>query len=202
MNKSKINIFYNFFRTHKITLLIYFMIGFILLMCLYFLRFHKHRSLQDTSFNYEKFINLDLNDKNLTDVINFIDKNHNIYGNLVALSLTKYYVKKNNIQNAINILIHNVQYAIDPNIQSIMAIQIARLQLEQNQLNESIQTLQKIKDKSWINIVSDIYGDALFSKGDINKANIMWSKGIYYNESLTIPLKQILKMKINNLNIK
>ena len=86
----------------------------------------------------------------------------------------------------------------DANLQAVINLRLARIQLQQNQADAALKTLDAVKGDGWTAIVADIRGEALLSKGDKQGARDAWSKGVESDASPA--LKQMMQMKMNNLS--
>ncbi|BAN97432.1 hypothetical protein E05_26660 [Plautia stali symbiont] len=134
----------------------------------------------------------------LEAVASFASENNNTYGALAALDLAKQYVAANQLDKAITLLQSGLTDTKDANLQAVINLRLARIQLQQNQADAALTTLNNVKGDGWTAIVADIRGEALLSKGDKQGARDAWSKGA---ESQASPaLKQMLQMKMNNLS--
>ena len=134
----------------------------------------------------------------LEAVANFVSENSNTYGALASLDLAKQYVEANQLDKAITLLQSGLKDTKDANLQAVINLRLARIQLQQNQADAALSTLNNVKGDGWTAIIADIRGEALLSKGDKQGAHDAWSKGA---ESQASPaLKQMLQMKMNNLS--
>lgn len=134
----------------------------------------------------------------LEAVATFASENNNTYGALASLDLAKQYVETNQLDKAITLLQSGLKDTKDANLQAVINLRLARIQLQQSQADAALSTLNNVKGDGWTAIVADIRGEALLSKGDKQGARDAWSKGA---ESQASPaLKQMLQMKMNNLS--
>ncbi|WP_343554287.1 YfgM family protein [Pantoea sp.] len=134
----------------------------------------------------------------LEAVAKFASENSNTYGALASLDLAKQYVEANQLDKAIALLQSGLKDTKDANLQAVINLRLARIQLQQSQADAALSTLNNVKGDGWTAIVADIRGEALLSKGDKQGARDAWSKGA---ESQASPaLKQMLQMKMNNLS--
>lgn len=127
----------------------------------------------------------------------FASDNNNTYGALASLDLAKRYIDNNQLDKAAAQLQSGLQDAKDANLQAVLNLRLARIQLQQKQPDVALKTLESIKGEGWTAIVADIRGEALLSKGDTQGAREAWSKGVASDASST--LKEMLQMKMNNL---
>ncbi|ADU70226.1 YfgM family protein [Pantoea sp. At-9b] len=161
---------------------------------------HEAGNDKAASAEYQKLTSAMQADKpqTLEAVASFASENNNTYGALASLDLAKQYVETNQLDKAIALLQSGLKDTKDANLQAVINLRLARIQLQQNQADAALSTLNNVKGDGWTAIVADIRGEALLSKGDKQGARDAWSKGA---ESQASPaLKQMLQMKMNNLS--
>jgi predicted negative regulator of RcsB-dependent stress response len=161
---------------------------------------HQEGTDKAASAQYQQLTSAMQADKpqTLEAVASFASENNNTYGALAALDLAKQYVAANQLDKAITLLQSGLKDTKDANLQAVINLRLARIQLQQNQADAALTTLNNVKGDGWTAIVADIRGEALLSKGDKQGARDAWSKGA---ESQASPaLKQMLQMKMNNLS--
>ncbi|MFC0139864.1 YfgM family protein [Erwinia mallotivora] len=127
----------------------------------------------------------------------FASENPNTYGAIASLELAKRYVDNNQLDKAAAQLQSGLQDTKDANLQAVLNLRLARIQLQLKQPEEALKTLDAVKGDGWTAIVADVRGEALLSKGDNNGARDAWNKGIASDASPA--LKEMLQMKMNNL---
>ncbi len=128
----------------------------------------------------------------------FVNDTHSSYGALAAMNLAKVYADAGQLDKASQQLAQGLKDSDDANLQAVLRLRLARLQLQQNQADNALQTLATVKGDSWTALVADVRGDALLSKGDKQGARAAWSKGI--DSDASPALKQMMQMKLNNLS--
>lgn len=161
---------------------------------------HQEGTDKAASAEYQQLTSAMQADKpdSLEAVATFASKNNNTYGALASLDLAKQYVETNQLDKAIALLQSGLKDTKDANLQAVINLRLARIQLQQSQADAALSTLNNVKGDGWTAIVADIRGEALLSKGDKQGARDAWSKGA---ESQASPaLKQMLQMKMNNLS--
>lgn len=161
---------------------------------------HQEGTDKAASAQYQQLTSAMQADKpqTLEAVASFASENNNTYGALAALDLAKQYVAANQLDKAITLLQSGLKDTKDANLQAVINLRLARIQLQQNQADAALTTLNNVQGDGWTAIVADIRGEALLSKGDKQGARDAWSKGA---ESQASPaLKQMLQMKMNNLS--
>lgn len=134
----------------------------------------------------------------LEAVNRFASENSNTYGALAAMDLAKQYVDAGQLDKAATLLQNGLKDTKDANLQAVINLRLARIQLQQNQADAALKTLGGVKGDGWTAIVADIRGEALLTKGDKQGARDAWSKGVESDASPA--LKQMMQMKMNNLS--
>lgn len=127
----------------------------------------------------------------------FASENSNTYGALASLDLAKKYVEQNQLDEAAAQLQNGLKATKDANLQAVLNLRLARIQLQQKKADDAIKTLDAVKGDGWVAIIADIRGEVLLSKGDVQGARDAWSKGIASDASPA--LKEMMQMKMNNL---
>nr|WP_241018776.1 YfgM family protein [Pantoea ananatis] len=161
---------------------------------------HEQDSAKTVSAEYQKLTSAMQAGKpeTLEAVNTFASENSNTYGALAALDLAKQYVDSNQLDKAATLLQNGLKDTKDANLQAVINLRLARIQLQQNQADAALKTLDGVKGDGWTAIVADIRGEALLSKGDKQGARDAWSKGVESDASPA--LKQMMQMKMNNLS--
>jgi predicted negative regulator of RcsB-dependent stress response len=134
----------------------------------------------------------------LEAVNRFASENSNTYGALAAMDLAKQYVDAGQLDKAATLLQNGLKDTKDANLQAVINLRLARIQLQQNQADAALKTLDGVKGDGWTAIVADIRGEALLTKGDKQGARDDWRKGVESDASPA--LKQMMQMKMNNLS--
>ncbi|WP_337025950.1 YfgM family protein [Pantoea anthophila] len=134
----------------------------------------------------------------LEAVNRFASENSNTYGALAAMDLAKQYVDAGQLDKAAALLQNGLKDTKDANLQAVINLRLARIQLQQNKADAALKTLDGVKGDGWTAIVADIRGEALLAKGDKQGARDAWSKGVESDASPA--LKQMMQMKMNNLS--
>ncbi|QKJ88218.1 hypothetical protein PMPD1_3295 [Paramixta manurensis] len=160
---------------------------------------HENGSAKETSAEYQKLTTeLDGSKPQTVEAVTqFASNNNNTYGALASLDLAKQYVDKNDLGNAVTQLQRGLQDTKDANLQAVLNLRLARIQLQQKKADEVLKTLDGIKGDGWTAIVADLRGEALLSKGDKQGARDAWKKGI--DSDASPALKEMMQMKMNNL---
>lgn len=160
---------------------------------------HQEGNHQEASKIYQQVsVGLDSNKpETLEAAAKFASENSNTYGALASLDLAKRYVDGNQLDKAVAQLQSGLKDTKDANLQAVLNLRLARVQLQLKQPDEVLKTLDAVKGDGWTAIVADVRGEALLSKGDTKGARDAWNKGIGSDASPA--LKEMLQMKMNNL---
>jgi predicted negative regulator of RcsB-dependent stress response len=160
---------------------------------------HQVSNSAEISANYQKVTQAMQGNRpqTLEAVAKFASENNNTYGALAALDLAKHYVDQQQLDQAATQLQTGLKATKDENLQAVLNLRLARVQLQQKQAEAALKTLDAVKGEGWSAIIADIRGEALLSKGDKQGARDAWSKGIASDASPA--LKQMMQMKMNNL---
>ncbi len=160
---------------------------------------HEDGSSRETSAAYQQVSGaLDSSKpETLAAAAKFASENSNTYGALASLDVAKRYADGNQLDQAAAQLQSGLKDTKDANLQAVLNLRLARIQLQQKKPDEAVKTLDLIKGDGWTAIVADVRGAALLSKGDTKGARDAWSKGI--DSDASPALKEMLKMKMNNL---
>ncbi len=162
---------------------------------------HQAESAREASLAYQTAVTAISADKPqaLTAVEKFAAENQNTYGALASLEAAQQYVDKNDLAKAEANLQQGLKNTSDENLQALINLRLARIQVQQKQTDAALKTLDAIKGEGWVAIVADLRGEALLSKGDKQGARDAWSKGVESNSSPA--LREMMQMKINNLSV-
>lgn len=128
----------------------------------------------------------------------FAQNNDNSYGVFAALQLADHFVQAKDFTNAEKQLNQASQLSKDENLLSLVNYRLARVQLQENKLDDALKTLDNVKGDGWIAMQQEVRGDVLLAKGDTKGAKDAYSKGLDSKPSQT--LQTMLRMKLNNLS--
>lgn len=128
----------------------------------------------------------------------FVGDDKTAYGALAALNLAKTYVEKGDLNNAAKQLQLGLKASKDLNLQAVLHLRLARIQLGLKQTDEALKNLDSVQGANWQGLVADVRGDILLSKGDKPGAVAAWRQGI--NSNVSPALKQTMQMKLNNFS--
>jgi predicted negative regulator of RcsB-dependent stress response len=128
----------------------------------------------------------------------FIEKNANNYGVLAALQVAQHDVDQKDFAKAEQRLAWAQGQTKDENLKSLIDLRLARVQLQENKLDDALKTLDLVKATGWVAMAQDVRGDVLVKKGDVKGAREAYSKGLASDASQS--LQALLRMKLNNLS--
>ncbi|MGM3175863.1 YfgM family protein [Dickeya lacustris] len=127
----------------------------------------------------------------------FAAGDHGNYGAFAALALAHQFVEKNDVAKAEQQLRQAQGLTKDGDLQALIALRLARVQLQQKKPDDALKTLEAIKSEGWLAMVSDVRGDVLVSKGDSQGARDAYNKAMAAKPSQG--LQSLLRIKLNNL---
>lgn len=161
---------------------------------------HQAESAMVTSQAYQKVITGLSGDKpdTLASAEKFVTDTQGSYGAFAALELAQQYADKSELAKAAAQLQQGLKNTKDDNLQAVLSLRLARIQIQQKQADDALKTLDTVKGEGWKAIVADVRGEALLSKGDRKGARDAWSQGVASNASPA--LREMMQMKINNLS--
>ncbi|EIC82500.1 YfgM family protein [Serratia sp. M24T3] len=161
---------------------------------------HENTALTEASASFQQATNA-LTDNKADGVANlekFAQNNSNSYGVFAALQLADHFVQAKDFTNAEKQLNQASQLSKDENLLSLVNYRLARVQLQENKLDDALKTLDNVKGDGWMAMQQEVRGDVLLAKGDTKGARDAYSKGLDSKPSQT--LQTMLRMKLNNLS--
>ncbi|MDR3432468.1 MAG: YfgM family protein [Rouxiella aceris] len=161
---------------------------------------HENTALTEASASFQQ-ASAALVDNKADSVANlekFAQSNTNSYGVFAALQLADHFAQAKDFANAEKQLTLASQHAKDDNLLSMVNYRLARVQLQENKLDDALKTLDNVKGDGWMAMQQEVRGDVLLAKGDTKGARDAYSKGLDSKPSQT--LLTMLRMKLNNLS--
>ncbi|WP_323839500.1 YfgM family protein [Photorhabdus africana] len=128
----------------------------------------------------------------------FASETNNSYGVMTHLHLAQLAVEKNELTKADQFLSAATGQVKNEDLQALVNIRLARVQLAEDKADAALKTLEQVKGSGWVAVAEDIRGDALVKKGDIAGARAAYTKGLSSNSPQAI--KSMLNLKLNNLS--
>ncbi len=161
---------------------------------------HQTESAMASSLEYQTVTDAVRADQpaTLSAAEKFAANTKNTYGALASLELAQKYADNNDLAKAAAQLQQGLSSTSDENLQALINVRLARIQIQQKQSDAALKTLDSIKGEGWVAIIADLRGEALLSKGDKQGARDAWSKGSQTDASPA--LREMMQMKINNLS--
>lgn len=162
---------------------------------------HQTESARAASLSYQTVVSSLSAGKaeNLSAAEKFAADNKNTYGALASMELAQQFVDQNQLEKAAAQLQQGLAATSDENLNAVITLRLARVQVQLKQADTALKTLDSVKGEGWAAIVADLRGEALLSKGDKQGARSAWEAGVKSNASPA--LSEMMQMKINNLSI-
>ncbi|XHA15526.1 YfgM family protein [Citrobacter farmeri] len=162
---------------------------------------HQTESARSTSLSYQTVVSSLSAGKaeDLSVAEKFAADNKNAYGALASMELAQQFVDQNQLEKAAAQLQQGLAATSDENLNAVITLRLARVQVQLKQADTALKTLDSVKGEGWAAIVADLRGEALLSKGDKQGARSAWEAGVKSNASPA--LSEMMQMKINNLSI-
>jgi len=161
---------------------------------------HKVNVLQESAQKYEA-INTQLRSGSEQGVIaaqKFAAETDDVYSAMMGLELAQIAVDKGDLANAQTALSNALAKAKTVDMQDLINLRLARVQLAQGNADAAIASVANIKGKSWQATAQDVRGDALLHKGDKAGAKAAYAQGLESEGSQS--LRGILTLKLNNVS--
>ena len=162
---------------------------------------HQIESARSASLSYQTVVSSLSAGKaeDLSAAEKFAADNKNTYGALASMELAQQFVDQNQLEKAAAQLQQGLAATSDENLNAVITLRLARVQVQLKQADTALKTLESVKGEGWAAIVADLRGEALLSKGDKQGARSAWEAGVKSNASPA--LSEMMQMKINNLSI-
>ncbi|MFZ4834497.1 YfgM family protein [Rouxiella sp. Mn2063] len=163
---------------------------------------HQDKAMAEASASFQQATNAmaagDGKTQNISELEKFAQSNNNNYGVFAALQLADHFIDAKDFANADKQLTQALSQTKDENLLSLVNFRLARVQIQENQLDQALKTLDNVKGSGWTAMQQSVRGDALLAKGDTKGASDAYSKGLAANPDQT--LQSLLRMKLNNLS--
>ena len=128
----------------------------------------------------------------------FAAETDDVYSAMMGLELAQIAVDKGDLANAQTALSNALAKAKTVEMQDLINLRLARVQLAQGNADAAIASVANIKGKSWQATAQDVRGDALLHKGDKAGAKAAYAQGLESEGSQS--LRGILTLKLNNVS--
>lgn len=124
-----------------------------------------------------------------------------IYATFSAWESAKIAVQNNQLDQAEQILSVAVKNSDDANAKAITQLRLARIQLNQNQSQSAINTLNQINNNGFAVMRDMLLGDAYMQQKNPTQAKTVWTQALDLAQQQDMSDAQsILQMKLANLN--
>ncbi|WP_158967619.1 tetratricopeptide repeat protein [Paraglaciecola sp. L3A3] len=153
---------------------------------------------EQASIAYEKAaLELLSDDKGFSQAKSYIDTHSDTgYSLLMALELAKKAIDSEDLSEAakqLEFVVSNTQVSA---VKSVAQVRLARIQLEQGELDLALATADSIDDEAFTGASQEIKGDVYKAQKLFDKARAAYSAALENNER-----NPVLKMKLDNLAI-
>lgn len=122
------------------------------------------------------------------------DNTDSSYAVLAAMQLAKQAIDAKDLAEAEKQLSWVQSHSEQASIKAVATLRLARVQLEQEELEKALNSLSTVADEAFIAQAEEIKGDVYLRQGDIDKARSAYSQSLEKNSN-----NGLLKMKLDNL---
>lgn len=165
---------------------------------IHYLRSHNQAQLVNAAATFNELV-AKLDPKRPEAVVplaEFAKQENSSYGIFASLKAAQIYVMENkDYVQATALLTQALNKTKEEALQDILLIRIARLQLQQNLLDQSLETLDKVKSQSWLPMVSRIRGDIYLKQKQYEDSVTAYQMGL--DSALNDGAKMAIEMKLN-----
>ncbi|EJD6399467.1 YfgM family protein [Providencia huaxiensis] len=161
---------------------------------------HKTNILQESAQKFET-VSTQLrsgSEQSIVAAQKFAAETDDVYSAMMGLELAQIAVDKGDLANAQTALTNALTKAKTVDMQDLINLRLARVQLAQGNADGAIASITNIKGKSWQATAQDVRGDALLHKGDKAGAKAAYTQGLESEGSQS--LRGILTLKLNNVS--
>ncbi|TKI06738.1 YfgM family protein [Martelella alba] len=190
-----------FFRDNGKALAIGVVIGVAALLGWHYWRSHQSDSMMSSSAAWQQVttaLSDNADSRHVEAAQKFADDNNNNYGALTSMDLARYYADKGDFPAAQRQLEKALGQTGEENLQTLIKLRLARVQLQAKNADGALQTLNGVKQAAWSALADDIRGDAQLQKGNGQAARDAYDKALKANPPQA--LQALLRMKLNNLS--
>lgn len=161
---------------------------------------HKSNVLQESAAKYEA-VNTQLRSgsaEGIQAAQKFAAETNDVYSSMTGLELAQVFADKGDLVGAEKALTDALAKAKTADLQDVINLRLARIQLALGNADAAIASVAKIQGKSWQATAQDVRGDALLHKGDKSGAKAAYTQGLESEGSQS--LRGILTLKLNNVS--
>ncbi|XBS68786.1 YfgM family protein [Acerihabitans sp. KWT182] len=162
---------------------------------------HQNESMMKSSASWQRVntaLTSDADQQRLDAAQKFADGNNNNYGALTSMGLARFYAEKGDFNSAERQLKKALTQTKEENLQSLINLRLARVQLQGKNVDGALTTLAGVKPEAWSALADDVRGDAQVIKGNNQAARDAYDKALKANPPQA--LQALLRMKLNNLS--
>lgn len=162
---------------------------------------HKTNVLQESAQKFEN-ISAQLHSgsaQGIEAAQKFAADTNDVYSAMIGLEIAQVSVDKGELANAEKALTDALTKAKTEDMQDLINLRLARVQLAQGNADAALSSIANIKAKSWQAAAQDIRGDALLHKGDNAGAKAAYTQGLESEGSQS--LRSLLTLKLNNVSV-
>jgi len=162
---------------------------------------HQNDSMMESSASWQQVntaLTSDADQQRVGAAQKFADSNNNNYGALTSMDLARFYAEKGDFTTAEQQLKKALTQTKEENLQSLINLRLARVQLQGKNVDGALQTLTAVKPEAWSALADDVRGDAQVIKGNNQAARDAYNKALKANPPQA--LQALLRMKLNNLS--
>jgi predicted negative regulator of RcsB-dependent stress response len=121
------------------------------------------------------------------------------YATMTSLLLADQAVKENKYDIAQQHLTWVIEHSSIKSLREIAKIRVARIQVEQNNLDKALALLDDVDDKTFNGLVDEVRGDIYLKMGKAKEAKAAYKKALEEDPSLQAA-RPVLVMKLNNVS--
>lgn len=190
-----------FFVDNGIALIVGLVIGIGAILGWNYWQSHKTNVLQESAQKFEN-ISAQLHSgsaQGIEAAQKFAAETNDVYSAMIGLEIAQVSVDKGELANAEKALTDALTKAKTEDMQDLINLRLARVQLAQGNADAALSSIANIKAKSWQAAAQDIRGDALLHKGDNAGAKAAYTQGLESEGSQS--LRSLLTLKLNNVSV-
>ncbi|WP_137166353.1 YfgM family protein [Salinimonas lutimaris] len=151
---------------------------------------------EQASAQYQSAIE-QLENDGANSVEQFISKHPDTgYSNIAGLVLAGKMVNDNNLDGAASQLKQVMDTTSDKHLKSLAGVRLARVQIQQQQADQALNTLNAINDESFKALVAEIKGDAFVQQAKMDDARTAYTEALEADDQ-----NQLVQMKLDNLSV-
>lgn len=161
----------------------------------YWYNHHKNAMLPAALSDWHPVNTSLINQPQLAFAQHFANTNDNNNSSaLISLGLARQYVEIGDFPTAEKHLQKALSQTNEANLQSLINLRLARVQLQQKNVDGALKTLDSVRAQGWSALAADIRGDAQMMKGDHQAARAAYEKALQSSA-----LQALVRIKLNNL---